>query len=97
MPIAATLAFATGVWSVTFDKILTAGALAAGSWTFRASDSNFAADTAVAAGNTVSGASTEGSENAGADVVNYAATPADVLSLTGLPAAAFTDFPLTVT
>ncbi len=97
VPIAATLAFATGVWSVTFDKILTAGALAIANWTFRASDSLFSTDTAVAAGNTVSGTSTEGFENAGADVVNYAAAPADVLNLTGQPAAAFTDFPLTVT
>ena len=97
LPVSATLAFATGAWSVAFDKILTAGPLAAGNWDFRASDSLFTSDTAVAAGNTVSGTSTEGFENAGADIVNYAAAPPDVLNLTGQAAAAFSDFPLVVT
>lgn len=97
LPVSATLAFATGAWSVTFDKILTAATLAAGNWTFVASDSEFTADTAVAAGDTVSGTATEGSEAPGPNIVNYAAAPADVLNLTGHPAAAFSDFPLTVT
>lgn len=89
--------FATGVWSVTFDKPLEPATLAAGNWDFRATGSTFTADTAVAAGSTVSGTSTEGAENPGDDSVNYGAAPADVLSLTALPAAAFTDFPLVVT
>lgn len=97
LPIAATLAFATGIWSVTFDKPLQPATLAAANWDFRATGSAFTADTAVAAGDTVSGASTEGAENPGDDDVNYAAAPPDVLSLTGLPAAAFTAFPLVVT
>lgn len=96
-PIAATLALATGVWSVTFDRQLEPGGLALGNWTFRATGFAFVTDTAVAAGSVVSGTSTQDAIDPGDDVANYAATPADVLGLTGLPAAAFTDFPLVVT
>lgn len=97
LPLLATLAFATGAWSVTFDKPLQAGPLAAGNWNFRATGFDFPADTAIAAGDVVSGASSQDAIDPGDDVANYAAAPADVLSLTGLPATAFTDFPLVVT
>ena len=96
-PLSATLEFATGDWSVLFDKALQAGVLNEANWTFFASGSPFLGDSATAAGNVVSGASTIGIPGPGDDVANYAAAPADVLSLTGLPAAAFTDFPLVVT
>lgn len=57
----------------------------------------FAASTAVASGAVVSGASIIGLGDLGPDIAIYLAVPADVLSLTGLPAAAFPDFPLVVT
>lgn len=97
LPIAATLEFATGIWSVTFDKALQSGALNAANWDFIATDIDFTGLTAVAAGSVVSGTSAAGLGDIGPDAANYAAAPADVLSLTGLPAAAFVDFPLTVT
>lgn len=86
-----------GTWSVTFDRPLVAGALNASNWSFRAGDELRAADNATASGSVVSGDSTAGTEESGPDVVNYGASPADVVDLNAMPAAAFTDFPLTTT
>lgn len=97
VPIAATLAFATGAWSVQFDKPLQPGVLAFANWTFVATATDWTATSAVAAGDTVSGAATSGGFPPPGDVANYAATPADVLDLEGRPAAAFINFPLVVT
>lgn len=97
LPISATINEITGAWSVTFDRLLTAATLAIANWTIRAADTIFDVTAASAAGLLVSGTSDTGIEDAGPDVISYAAAPADVLNLTGQPAAAFTDFPLTVT
>ncbi len=92
------MALPMGTWSVTFDRPLLAGALNAANWTFNAGDEIRNATDATAAGNVVSGDSVTMVENAGPDVVNYAAAPADVVSdEDAMPAAAFSDFPLTVT
>lgn len=82
---------------MTFDKPIQPGPLAGGNWSFKANDFPFAPADATAAASTVSGSSILGLLDPGPDVANYAAAPADVLSLTGLPAAAFTNFPLVVT
>lgn len=53
--------------------------------------------TATAAGSVVSGAMSLGAADPGSDQITFAPPPSDVLSLTGLPAVAFADFPLVVT
>lgn len=97
LPIAATYVVATTAWTCTFDKPLQPGALNAGNWTLRENDNARSANTATAAGSVVSGTMGLPVADPGADVINFAPPPADVLSLTGLPAVAFTDFPLVVT
>lgn len=97
VPIAATLAFATGVWSVQFDKPLSSGALDPLNWTFVATNTAFAASSAAAAGDTVSGASTNEGPFFDSDRVDYAPPPNDVIDLQGRPAASFGNFPLVVT
>ena len=97
IPIAATLELLSGDWSVTFNRPLQPGSLDSGNWTFRASGQLFITPTATAAGPVVSGTATAGLPDLGPDVVNYAPPPFDVISVTGLPAAAFLDFPLVVT
>lgn len=97
VPIAATLAFPGGAWSVQFDKILQSGALDAANWSFRATGNSFAGLTAVAAGAIVSGTSGPPVEDAGSDVANYGPPPFDVLDAEQRPALAFSDFPLVVT
>lgn len=97
LPIAATLEFGTGAWSVTFDRFLAAGALDPSNWTFRATDFEFTAGTATALGTVVSGGSVLGKADVGANVANFAPPPFDVVGPTGIPAVAFTDLPLTVT
>lgn len=97
IPIAATFVVATTAWTCTFDQPLQPGVLDAANWTLRENSNARTASTATAASNVVSGLMGLGAADPGADVINFAPPPADVLSLTGLPAVAFTDFPLTVT
>lgn len=97
IPIAATFIVATSAWTCTFNQPLQPGALDTGNWTLRATGNAHTAATATAAGSVVSGVMGLPVADPGADVVNFAPPPADVLSLTGLPAVAFTDFPLVVT
>lgn len=96
-PIAATLSTTTGLWTVTFDKALQPGVLDFTNWFFRAANTAWLGDFATAAGAVVAGTATQGLEDLGPDVVNFTPPPFDVLSLTGLPAVAFADFPLVVT
>ncbi len=97
LPIAATLSIATGAWTVTFNQPLQPGPLAAGNWSFIASAFTRVAVAPIAAGSAVTGGSTAVLPSPDPDAVDYDAVPADVLGLLGLPAAAFTDFPLLVT
>ena len=96
-PIAAALNTGTGAWSCTFDKLLQPGVLNPVNWSMRGTGDIWLPTSASAAGPTVSGASAISIPNAGPDVINYAAVVPDVCSLSGLPAAAFPAFPLTVT
>lgn len=97
IPIAATFVVATTAWTCTFNQPLQPGVLDAANWTLRENSQARTASTATAAGNVVSGVMGLGAADPGSDVINFAPPPADVLSLTGLPAVAFTDFPLVVT
>lgn len=97
VPIAATLALISGVWSVTFDRPLEVGPLDASNWTFRANNFDYDPITAAAVGSQVQGTSSISDPNAGADIVNYAPPPFDVKSAPGIEAAAFADFPLATT
>lgn len=96
LPIAAEFIVATSAWSCTFDKPLQPGALNSANWSLRANGNALSANTAAAAGNVVSGIMGLPVADPGIDVINFAPPPADVLSLTGLPAVAFAGFPLTV-
>ena len=97
IPLAATLVFATGAWTCTFDQPLQAATLDFTNWAMRASGTIFLPTSASASGSIVTGASTGAIPDLGPDVVAYTPPPFDVLSVPGLPAVAFTDFPLVVT
>lgn len=97
LPIAATLVIATGAWTCTFDKPLQPAALNFANWTMRASGDQWAATSATSSGAVVSGVALIGLASAGPDVIFFTPPPFDVLSLSGLPAVAFADFPLVVT
>lgn len=97
LPISATIDEITGIWSITFDRPLTPAALAIANWTIRAANTFFNVTAASSSGLIVSGSSDTGDEDLGPDVISYAAAPADVISTRGIPAAAFADFPITVT
>lgn len=101
VPIAATFSIATRLLTVTFDRQLQPGPSAIGNWPNWADlgGGNIARylNTVpfTAAGDTVSGTTTFIAFDPGhAQVVNYNATPPDVLSTFGIPAAPFADFPL---
>lgn len=96
VPIAATLVFATGAWTCTFDRPLQPAVLDFSNWALRATATIFLPTSASASGSIVTGASTGSIIDPGPDVVAYTPPPFDVLSLPGLPAVAFTDFPLVV-
>lgn len=97
VPIAATLALISGVWSVTFDRPLQAGPVDVPNWTFRGNGNSYDPVTAVAVLDRVQGTSTISDPDPGADVVSYAPPPFDVKSAPGIEAAAFADFPLVTT
>lgn len=97
-PLSATINATSGVWSVQFDSDLVPGGLDAANWTIRANDTAYDVVAASANDAQVVGASNAGDENIGADVISYSPPPFDVVeSVNNLPAAAFADFPLTVT
>lgn len=97
VPVAATLVFATGVWSCTFDQPLQPAVLDFGNWAMNATDTIFLPSSASSSGSVISGASAASIISPGPDVITYTPPPFDVLSVPGLPAVAFTDFPLVVT
>lgn len=96
-PVSAAFNVAGLTWSVTFNQPLPAGPLNVGNWTMRATNDDYNAVTAVAAGNVVSGTAVLLLPGIGPDEINYAPPPFDVTSLLGLPADAFAGFPLVVT
>lgn len=96
VPIAAALDTGTGAWSCTFDQPLQPAVLTALNWMMRTGSSTWAASSAASSGAVVSGASSNVGPDAPGDAINFAPPPFDVLSLTGLPAVAFTDFALVV-
>lgn len=99
IPIAATFDIPTRVYSVTFDRALTANpALNLANWSLCAVGNTRTMDTAASAGAVVSGVVSVFLGGAcGGPSISYAAAPADVLGVTGTPVAAFAGFPLTVT
>lgn len=81
---------------VVWDRRLEAGATAGVNWTAR--HGNVAWNALVPgtmAGNTTTVPMNAVAADVGPDVCHYAATPADVVSDKGVPAAPFTDFPIT--
>ena len=97
----ATWSQGTNLVTVTFDRPLQAGASAGGNWsgvadqlpTFR--DITFGSPLTVS-GSAVSGTSSVGlTPVAGPGRISYAASPPDVISTLGFPAAPFLDFPMT--
>ena len=102
MPVAATLSIATSMLIVTFDQPLVPGVSAVLNWTGRADVGAGAkffvpAGPQGIAGSTVSGPVVLGGPTIGFDAISYLATIPDVIGLVGgLPAAAFSLFPLTV-
>lgn len=97
VPIAATYDVLLDKLIVTFDRTLVPQAVTAGTITFRVSGNLRRAINIAAAGTTVADDSVFVVASPGADVVNYAPPPFDILDLiTGAPAVAFADFPLTL-
>lgn len=98
LPIAATFASGTGLWSVTFDALLQPGPVAIANWFLRVSNFAPAVITATAVMNRVQGTTSGGSPDIGPDGVTFTPPPFDVVErVAGKPAAAFADFPLVVT
>ncbi len=82
---------------VTFDQDLVIGPLEDSLWTWRSNNRAFEALNAeVNAGAVVELTGLDVGPDVGPNVISFSPPPFDVLSLgTGLPAAAFVDFPLT--
>lgn len=82
---------------ITFDKPLRPGVLNVPNWSGRQADRVWVPETPpTALGSVVSFRTTPGIIQPGPDVVSYAASPPDVVSTPGLvPAAAFTNYPVT--
>ncbi len=82
--------------AVTFDRLLAAGPLNAANWTWRFGNTQYIATEASAADDAVvlNGAPT--GAQFGANVVNYAPPPFDVMAMSapGTAADAFSDFPV---
>lgn len=85
------------LFSITFDRPLAAGPLAAANYFMRAGNVIWGALTAGASDNQVTGSAEPGGIDVGADIISYTPPPFDVTTPLGLPAAAFADFPLVVT
>lgn len=85
------------VLDVTFDKPLRPGALAATNWFGRRNDTLWNVLVPPnAAGSVVTMTTNPIGPHYGPDIVNYGATPADVVTATFfVPAAGFTQFPIT--
>lgn len=100
-PLLATLSAATRILVVTFDKPLQPASTAPGNWRCWANIGgsvfrHIATVAGTVAGSTATVQMVQDIGSSGLNRVNYAAVPADVIGLNGLPAAAFTGFPLTV-
>lgn len=79
----------------TYDQPLVGGVILASNWTGELAGVPFATTVAVASGSDVNLVVTPTGTTIPGDFVDYAASPADVISLaTGLPAAAFTGEPI---
>ena len=97
LPAAATFATAAQVLTVTWNKPLTAQPTAAANWIVRASTKQYnAIIPGASAGLQTTVPMAFQFIDFGPDVVSYAAAPPDVLSLPGIPAAPFANFPLAV-
>lgn len=101
VPIDATIVAANGDVSVTFDRDLVVGPVAAINWAVRANLGPMALNHTVvgipqAAVRTVTFGTIPGGIAFPPLGVDYNAAPPDVVSTLGIPAAAFSDFPITV-
>jgi hypothetical protein len=92
----------TNLLEVVFDRPLVPGVLTPGNWTGHRLNSGGIGLTQfvgvsgfTAAGDTITGTCSLTIAGSGQPRVTYAATPPDVVSTLGIPAAAFADFPLT--
>jgi len=100
LPLSATYRLLTDVLTVDFDQLLQGGATAPGNWT-----GNVLVPPATDVDNIFPGTIDRrlvtvpmfrGLPKAGPSRITYKATPADLVGRTGVPVAAFLDFPLTV-
>ncbi len=83
---------------LTMSQPLVPGALDTGNWFVRWSNNSRIISSATAAGSVITIALGFGSGDSGPNVVSYSPPPSDVQRLGTLtPAAAFADFPITVT
>lgn len=92
-------ALATGVLTLAFDRLLTVGPLAVANWTAIAGPNQWVATSiGVEAGSpsAVTGTFVISAASPPGATVTYAPPPFDLLGATGTPAAAFTNFPITV-
>jgi len=85
--------------TVEFDRRLTGGPISTGNWFVRVANLQKNITNVDVEGHVPRLVdvlcSVGGIPNAGPDVVSYSPPPFDLTSLTGIPAAAFADFPIT--
>lgn len=97
LPIGATFSIATTTLRVTFDRPLQPAVLHPGNWRIRETNQvHTGLAPCTAAGSLVTCGMSAGIANLGPDIVDYLPPPFDVLSVPGVAAAGFTDFPLTL-
>jgi len=78
-----------------FDRPLQEGSVSSPNWLFRHDNWYKRFQSPSVIGNRVQGVTYLAGWKYGPNVVSYYATPPDVISVPGVPAAPFTDFPLT--
>jgi hypothetical protein len=93
IPIQATVDIIPAV--VTFDRALQPGLITPTNWAYRFANIRYPGFNVIASANLVTINPGDGESDPGPNVVSYSATTPDVLSLAGVPAAAFEDFPIT--
>jgi len=95
VPLGALWDQALKILQIGFDRSLQTATLAASNWSMSLDGDMYYATEASSAGESVYCPMVTDSNPGGPDSVGYLATPPDVISALGTPAAAFSGFPIT--
>lgn len=101
LPIDATASTGTKLFTITFDRPLTPGPVSAGNWVAEANLTTGPRNwnplaQPVATGSVVTFTGDDTGASLGGPTISFEPPPFDLLGVTGVPAAGFTDFPLSI-